>query len=101
MARLNKEQAKRALSNVAPEKSFWVNNGPVLRNIEELSKAIAGMPKETFKHHVNTEKNDFAAWIREVVGDDTLANALKKVKTKQTAIKKLKQRLATLKRIAK
>ena len=95
-----KDEAAKYLGDVAPEQSFWVNNGPVLRNLEELSSALPQMSDETFHHHVNNDKNDFSNWINDVVGDKKLANDLLSSKTKDSAVKKIRNRLNSLKKKA-
>ena len=92
-----KEESKRYLGNIAPEQCFWVNNGPVLKNLEELANAIPQMSDETFNHHVNNEKNDFSNWIKDVIGDVNLANDLLSSKNKISAAKKIIARLNSLK----
>ncbi len=75
---------------------FWINNGPVVKNIQELPKVLKNMDKDTFSHHVNKEKNDFAKWIDEVIGDIVLAKSLKRVKRKDTYLRKIETRLKEL-----
>lgn len=95
-----KEEAKRYLCNAAPEQCFWVNNGPILRNIEELASYLPDMPNEAFQHHVNNEKNDFSSWIKDVIGDGKLANEILSSKSKDSAVKKIRNRLNSLKKKA-
>lgn len=63
--------------NATPEKSFWVNKGPVLKNIVELKNALIKMDQRTFGYHVNKNKNDFATWIKDVFGYSDLAQRLR------------------------
>ena len=95
-----KDEAKRYLCDVMPEKCFWVNNGPILKNIEELASYLPEMPNETFHHHVNKEKNDFSSWIKDIIGDEKLANGLLSSRNKESAIKKIRNRLNSLKKKA-
>ena len=97
---MEKEDARRILAQIGGERCFWVNNGPVLSNLDELYKALSEMKKETFTHHVNAEKNDFAAWVKEVSGDQKLAEDLLRVKSKKGMALKIKQRIAYLKKAA-
>ena len=97
---MKKEEAKKILADVNPECCFWVNNGPVVKNLEELSNTLPGISNEAFMHHVNKEKNDFSSWVRDILGDKILADDLMKSKTKQSVINKVKQRLQVLKRSA-
>lgn len=71
------------------EACFWVNNGPVIKNVEELKKAFQGMKKEQFAHHTGNGSNDFANWVENVLGCSHCATALRKAKTKAGAIKAL------------
>ena len=79
---VSKNEARRYLCDVAPEQCFWVNNGPILKNVEELANTLPGISDDIFQHHVNSEKNDFSNWIRDVVGDQKLANDLLSSKNK-------------------
>ena len=97
---LTKDEARRYLSDCAPEQCFWVNNGPILKNIEELANALPEMNNETFHHHVNSEKNDFSNWIRDVIGDQKLANDLLSSKNKESALQKVRNKLNSLKKKA-
>ncbi len=54
------------------------------------------MPIEAFSHHTGSGKNDFAAWVYDVVGDKKLAQALKKLKTQKGMAKKVESRIAEL-----
>jgi hypothetical protein len=85
------------LKDVPPEKSFWASNGWVIRNMEELPKALENMADETFTSHVNSDKNDFSTWIREVIGDKKLASIMQKVKNRQSAIDAINRRIKQLK----
>ena len=95
-----KEEVKRYLGDAAPEQCFWVNNGPILKNMDELANAFLQMSNETFKHHVNSDKNDFSAWVNDVFGDKKLANDLLSSKNKISAAKKVTARLASVKKRA-
>ena len=97
---VTKEEAKRYLCDAAPEQCFWVNNGPIVKNLEELANAMPQMSDETFKHHVSNEKNDFSAWVNDVVGDKKLANDLLSSKNKISAANKVISRLNSLKKKA-
>ena len=97
---VTKEEAKRYLCDTSPEQCFWVNNGPILKNLEELANALPDMNDETFNHHVNIEKNDFSSWIKDIIGDNKLANDLLSSRSRESAIKKLQSRLNSLKKKA-
>ncbi|MCK5282351.1 MAG: hypothetical protein KAK00_02995 [Nanoarchaeota archaeon] len=96
--KLNWEAAERLLSDTAPEKSFFVFNGPVLKNVDELYHALSEMSDEQFSYHRNNNgKNDFYAWVIDVIGDMRLANEIGRSKTRQTTIKRVKKRIDLLK----
>ena len=95
-----KDEAKRYLCDAAPEQCFWVNNGPILKNIEGLANVLPELSSETFQHHVNKEKNDFSAWVKDVIGDKKLANDLLSSRSKDSALKKVRGRLNSLKKRA-
>ena len=75
------EDAERILADASPEQCFWVNNGPIIKNLSEMTNALACMKDEIFSHHVNEEKNDFGNWVRDVLKDEELANDIAKVKS--------------------
>lgn len=96
-----KEEAKKYLCDVAPEQCFWVNNGPILKNLEELANYFPEISDEMFNYHVSSEKNDFSNWVRDVIGDAKLANDLLSPKNKESAAKKITNRLNSLKKKVK
>lgn len=99
--KLTPQEAENFLRNIDEPHTFYVNNGPVLTNIEQLPNVLKNMEDHQFNHHVNSERNDFSSWIKDVIGDSKLANQLSKVKTKRTTITKLKKRLKELKNLKK
>lgn len=98
---VTKGDAERFLNDVPEEYKFWVNNGIAIRNVEQLAEALKNMDHETFKHHSNQEKTDFSNWIRNIIGDEKLAKDLTKNKNKEAAHKKVKERVALLKKLKK
>ncbi len=82
-----KEEARRILLDVPEEKSFWVYGGQILHSLQELGEVLKTMSDETYKYHANGQKNDFIKWVREVIGDDKLADKLK-IKTNQVEMAK-------------
>ena len=97
---ISKKEARKLLAIVKPEKSFWLNNGPIISSLRHLPKAIDEADYNAFRHHVNENKNDFARWIEEVIGDSKLACDLKRIKTRKDFLDKLKSRVNYLKGIA-
>lgn len=94
--RRSRKKVSPYLQDVTPEKSFWVSNGWVIRNLQEMPAALENMSDDTFVYHANNEKNDFSTWIREVVGDKKLAANLAKVKSRKSALTSVNRRLKEL-----
>ncbi len=93
----NKEIYQSWLANVAQDKVFWRHDGGVVKNLDELAAALREMSEETFRYHATGDKNDFSNWIRDVIGDGTLASQLHKAMTQGTAARKVETRLGWLK----
>ena len=94
---LTKSSAKKLLADVPEDKRFWVSDGRSLRNMAELEAALKQMSDETYSYHVNEEKCDFSTWVRDVIGDDELADNLENAKTRSQAARYVSNRLAQLK----
>ena len=97
---VTKEEARKYLCDASPEQCFWVNNGPILKNLNDLSETLPAMNDETFHHHVSNEKNDFSSWINDVIGDKMLANDLLSSRSKESIVKKIRNRLNSLRKKA-
>jgi hypothetical protein len=92
--RPRKRAAAVVLVDAPPDKCFWVNCGPTLKNLRQLREALAdGISDEQFTYHVAGDRNDFAAWVEEVLGDATCAKALRRAQTRQAALKAVAARL--------
>ncbi len=96
MNRLNKEYAKRILEDVPYQKAFRLHLSTTLTNLHELAEALDVMSEYTFSHHVTKERNDFATWIRNSIGDTTLANKVQKQISKEKITKLIHRRLIEL-----
>ena len=90
--RITKAQAKKFLGRVPEQNAFWCADGCIFRDIGELRDALAGMSDQTFGYHCNLQKKDFSNWIREVVGDVKLAQALETVPNREHAARILEER---------
>lgn len=78
--RTNRTKAK-ALTIAPTGLAFWVNNGPALRHLLDLSKFLSIITTEQFHFHTARAGNDFAKWVGAVLGDETCARALEASKT--------------------
>ena len=84
---------KKDFVNAPDENCFWVSDGRTLKNIYDLEKAFEEMSAETYSYHVGPKKNDFSVWVKEILKEPKLAGSLKKAKTKEIALKKIKDRI--------
>lgn len=89
-------EQKRGTWESDPEHGF-VLNGTTLTNLYELIDALETMNDETFRHHVNAVKNDFAQWVQDVFSEHGLAHELRRCSTPQahaqTIVNHIVQRL--------
>jgi hypothetical protein len=89
------EMACRHLIQAPPDKAFWVNGGPVLTDLQQLRQALAReISDEQFVHHVTGDKNDFAQWVEEVLGDTQCAEALRQARSRTEALRATEGTLA-------
>ena len=49
---------------ISEEFYFKLADGRVIKSVPEMIEAIRSMDEWVYRHHVNTEKNDFANWIQ-------------------------------------
>lgn len=92
-----REISRSWLKNVSQDKVFWCRDGRVIKNLEELAAAMREMAEETFHYHATGNKNDFSNWVRDVIGDVTLAKQLEKTTINTTAARRVEARLDWLK----
>ena len=78
------------LDNVNPENSFILNNGFIIKSVPELANVLDELDDAVFNHHVNSERNDFANWIRFGFNDNKLADKLQKATSREDLVKVLK-----------
>ena len=95
---MRRSMTKSILNDVLDEYAFWCCDGVIIKNLEGLHSALKSMSRETFHHHVNGNKNDFSTWVREVIGDITLARQLDKTATGISMEEKVLKRIEWLKR---
>ena len=86
------------LGNVPEDKVFWLRNSEGIHNLKELLVSLRNMDDETFKFHVNKDKNDFKEWIIHVLKDAKLAKDISRLKKKDKFIVQVKKRIKTLQR---
>lgn len=92
-------EAKQILSRVPPDEGFWLCTNQELRSIREMVVHLKNITDEVFRYHVNRDKNDFEAWLRDFAKDKELAREISRVKTKETLLRKIQERYDELKKI--
>ncbi|MEM2131165.1 MAG: hypothetical protein QXR96_01450, partial [Candidatus Woesearchaeota archaeon] len=87
------EKNKDFFFNCKRENSFVLKDGSKLYSIKELYEKLAFnlIDEETFKHHVNENKNDFADWIKNVFNKEELSNQVRAIKTKKELLNLLEK----------
>lgn len=93
---IQKELALKILGDVSPSHCFYLCNGAILKNLDDMLNALQNIDDEVYEYHANNEKNDFCNWIKDIVGDTELAFNLK-MKSKPEAINILKARIEYVK----
>jgi|SRR3989339_1244354 len=96
MRRPNAKEAKKILAKVPLDVSFWLCTNHYLRSLKELSSTLENISDDTFRYHVNRDKNDFEAWIRQIVKDKELSREISRIKTKETLVRKVSERVEEL-----
>ena len=94
--KITKEEATRRLGDVPDDKRFWCHDGKVIKNLRELGKAFIDINGDTYHYHFGEGRNDFSTWVREVVGDGTLANELGRAKSQMQASQVVAKRISFL-----
>jgi len=77
--------------HLRPEHYFYLTDGKILQNMEQLSTSLKDMNETVFKYHVNEDKNDFANWVRDVFGKQELAQKMQQTKNKDLILKEIKK----------
>jgi hypothetical protein len=95
------EEAANLLKEVSEEwKAFWFNHGVVAKSLGELSAALADANDDEISHHANNERNDFATWTGEVLGDTALASKLRLLVTPDAMRRMVARRVTELTAVA-
>jgi hypothetical protein len=89
---VKKKGSKKYLAKVPETVVFWCHDGQIFNGLDQLMAGFDHMSEETFMYHANEDKNDFACWILDVIGDEDLAKDIKKARNKAEAKKITQQR---------
>ena len=81
MSRKSREKGKG--QRIGPEHYFSLCTGGLIKDIKGLAFTIEYLSDGEFRYHVNEERNDFSSWIRDVFGEDKLAEGLSKTKDRK------------------
>ena len=96
---VTEDVARLYLRDIEPRwKAFWFHMHLMAKNLEEFAVGMGEISDEVFAYHDSGQKNDFAGWIQEVVGDSVLARRMLAVSNKEEAAKALRERVAQLQR---
>lgn len=97
VAKLTKKKLNNIwLEDVPQDKVFWCHDHRVVKNLDELVLSFREMSEETYSYHITEDNNDFINWIKDVIGDITLAKDLQKAATPIAAAVKVDKRLGWL-----
>jgi len=96
MTKILKQDADKRLADVPGEFAFWCNDGRIVKSMRELKETLEQMSDAVYAYHANAEKNDFSAWVKDVLIDDKLAWDLSKSADRSQAVKRVAARVAYL-----
>ncbi|MBM3120159.1 MAG: hypothetical protein FJ006_11565 [Chloroflexi bacterium] len=91
-----KQDAARVLADTSGDRCFFCQDGCISKNLYQLVECLDHISEDSFRHHVTEVKNDFSNWVRDVFGDDKLANNLSRCTDSTEAAKVLRDRIAWL-----
>ncbi|MFA5056207.1 MAG: hypothetical protein WC562_08610 [Dehalococcoidia bacterium] len=94
--KVTKQEAEKLLADCTEDYAFWCSDGRIFRSMRDLADGLANMSDETFVYHANEEKHDFSNWLRDVIDDEKLAKELENSITRQTAARRVKERVSIL-----
>jgi hypothetical protein len=91
--KVKKSGEKKPMVVASGEMCFWVNDGAALSSMKDLSDALRTMSKEQFIHHTGMGRNDFSAWVKDVLGDKKCSADLMKAKNMKAALSAVEKHL--------
>ncbi len=71
------------LKDVQEDQCFRLEDGRILKNLNDLVDTLKTIDDTLFNSHVNESKNDFSSWIQNCINDELLASMTSKIKSKQ------------------
>ena len=73
-----------------PKEYFYLEDGRLLRSIQDLYNALLNMDDKMYNTHVTSSNNDFANWIGHVFNQNHLAERLRLIRYKTGVMQELK-----------
>lgn len=93
--------ANTIVTGVEGNQCFYASDGKCIASLRGLADALESMHDNTYFHHANDSRNDFAAWAEGVLKDAVLSSHLKEAKDRKSAqIAALKRMIELMKGIA-
>ena len=84
---------KRNLIYAEPGAHLWIHFGPIVGNLKDFLNSLRNMDAETFRYHVNEQRNDFAKWVEDIMQDQGLAKLLQSIKEKKKYVQAVEKHL--------
>jgi len=86
---------------VSKEQAFWFCNskgwiGRIAHSLEEFAREIKVVPIESLEFHLRDGKNDFEAWLTNVLQEKRLAKGIAKIKKQGLRGEELRKALISL-----
>lgn len=75
------------------DKLFYTCDGKSLKSLQEMLNWINDSNDDAFFHHVNSQRNDFSGWVKEVLKDSPLSKQLKQNQSKEQMVEIIEKRL--------
>jgi len=81
-----------------PHHYFYSCNGAILRSMDDLLDYLKVVDGGTFGYHVNSEKNDYANWVRDILKDKALSDKMFRVKSRKEMLRLVYDKCKTKKK---
>jgi hypothetical protein len=79
---------------VLPTQYFKLETGHIIKDIIELSSVLETMDDATYLRHVTADRNDFAAWVKEVFHLNNLSEYMRSSRSRQDLARLMKAYVA-------
>jgi len=89
------------LQKVPDDKRFGLSNGRSIGSLEELYTSVRDSDESVFYHHVTADRNDFANWIKYVIGSEDIFNKVSTIKQKEIFLGVLSDEMTALNNVVR